>query len=153
MQRRKLHFKATKITFIHTNGKAVAKYYQGDQITKNEMCGACGTYGGEERRTQCFVFIITSHSHTRFTRSPCFRLFFCLTPSCQYTAVLNLRPIIFGLTPFGWVRSITLNPTYSIISYGNIFDLRLFYLRPLFQEHNYTIKRGIGRINFLYFSM
>lgn len=127
MQRRKLHFKATKITFIHTNGKAVAKYYQGDQITKNEMCGACGTYGGEKRCTQCFVFIITSHSHTHFTRSPCFtpRLFypffsssfFSLTPSCQYTAVLNLRPIIFGLTPFGWVRSSTLNPTYSIISY------------------------------------
>ena len=25
------------------------KYYSGDQIKKNEMGGACGTYGGEER--------------------------------------------------------------------------------------------------------
>jgi hypothetical protein len=27
----------------------LTKYYSGDQIKKNEMGGACGTYGGEER--------------------------------------------------------------------------------------------------------
>ena len=30
------------------------QYCAGDQIEKNEMCGACGTYGGEERRVQGF---------------------------------------------------------------------------------------------------
>jgi hypothetical protein len=29
-----------------------AKYYSGDQIEKNEMGGACSTYGGEERCIQ-----------------------------------------------------------------------------------------------------
>jgi hypothetical protein len=30
------------------------KYYSDDQITKNEVGGACGTYGGEERCIQDF---------------------------------------------------------------------------------------------------
>jgi len=37
---------------------------------------------------------------------------------------------------FGWLHSIRLTPTHSIISYGNIFDLR-----PLSQEHNYGVKQ------------
>jgi hypothetical protein len=36
-----------------------------------------------------------------------------------------------------------LNPTCSIISYGDIFNLVHFDLRPLFQEHNYGVKRGL----------
>jgi hypothetical protein len=27
----------------------LAKYFLGDQTMKNEKCGACGTYGGEEK--------------------------------------------------------------------------------------------------------
>ena len=38
---------------------------------------------------------------------------------------------------FGWLHSIMLKPTYSIIYFGNlIFDLRLFDLHMLFQEHS-----------------
>ena len=57
------------------------------------------------------------------------RLFSFNTPF-QYT-LLILHPLIFGLTPFGWLHYISLTPTYYIISYEDIFDLRL-----LFQEHN-----------------
>jgi hypothetical protein len=32
----------------------LTKYYSGDQIEKNEMGGACGMCGGEERCIQCF---------------------------------------------------------------------------------------------------
>jgi len=32
----------------------LAQYCSGDKIEKNEMCGACSMYGGEERRIQCF---------------------------------------------------------------------------------------------------
>ena len=32
----------------------LAKYYLGDQIEKNDMGGACSTYGGEERCIQDF---------------------------------------------------------------------------------------------------
>jgi hypothetical protein len=68
-----------------------------------------------------------------------------LNAPCQFTPLLNLRPFIFGLTPFGWLRCITLKPTYFSISYENtIFDLRLFYLRPLFQEHSQGVKQGLG---------
>jgi hypothetical protein len=41
-------------------------------------------------------------------------------------ATLNLRPVIFGLTPYGWLRAATL--TQLVISYGNI----IIVLRPLF---------------------
>jgi hypothetical protein len=34
---------------------AETQYWAGDKIEKNEMGGACSTYGGEERRIQCFV--------------------------------------------------------------------------------------------------
>jgi len=32
----------------------LTKYYSGGQIEKNEMGGACSTYGGEERCVQGF---------------------------------------------------------------------------------------------------
>jgi len=34
---------------------------------------------------------------------------------CQYTLLLNLRPLIFGLTPLGWLHSVTLTPTHCLI--------------------------------------
>jgi hypothetical protein len=47
---------------------------------------------------------------------------------CQYTPLLNLCPLIFTLTPFGWMHSIMLTHTHFIISYGNI----IFHLHLLF---------------------
>ena len=32
----------------------LTKCYSGDHLEKNEMSGACGMYGGEERCIQCF---------------------------------------------------------------------------------------------------
>jgi hypothetical protein len=32
----------------------LTQYFSGDKIEKNEMGGACGAYGGEERRIQGF---------------------------------------------------------------------------------------------------
>jgi hypothetical protein len=73
----------------------------------------------------------------KYTRSPCFKPF-CFTAHCQYTPLLNFLLLILSLTPFGWLRFITLNSTYAIISYGNvIFYLHFFfYLSPHFEEHN-----------------
>jgi hypothetical protein len=36
------------------NSVLIAKYYSGNQIEKNEMSGACSTYGGKERCIQDF---------------------------------------------------------------------------------------------------
>lgn len=55
---------------------------------------------------------------------------------CQHTPILNLCPLIFGLTPYGWLHSIMLTTTYFIIYYAKIiFDLHLLDSSPLFQEH------------------
>ena len=72
-----------------------------------------------------------------YTREPCFTPP-CSSATCQCTAILNWRPVIFGLTTFGWHRSITLAPaaSYSIIPCGSV----TFYLDPLIQEHNWGIK-------------
>jgi hypothetical protein len=36
--------------------------------------------------------------------------FFCFNAPFQFTPRLKLRSLIFGLTPFDWLRSVTLNP-------------------------------------------
>ena len=54
---------------------------------------------------------------------------------CQYTLHFDLRPLIFGLTPFGWQHFTALTITESIIYRGTvIFDLRLFLSIPTFSE-------------------
>jgi hypothetical protein len=82
------------------------------------------------------IIIITTIvllTHVALVLRPiCFTPFWFNSP-CQYTQLLNLGPPIFGVTPFSWLRSITLTSAYSLISYGNIiFCLCLFNLRPLF---------------------
>jgi hypothetical protein len=73
-----------------------------------------------------------------------FYAFLFLRP-LKITPLLNLSPIISGLTPFGWVRSVEPTPTISTVSYENIiFDLRLFYLLLLFQKSNLDVKQGLG---------
>jgi len=55
-------------------------------------------------------------------------MYFLFNDQCPNTPFLNQSPPIFGLTPFGWLHSIMLTPTYCIISNANtIFDLH-----PLF---------------------
>jgi len=39
------------------------------------------------------------------------RLFYFNVPY-QFTPLLNLRSLIFGLTPFGWLLSITVTPYF-----------------------------------------
>jgi len=41
-----------------------------------------------------------------------FRTVFCFIAPYQYTPLLNLRPFVFSLTPFGWMRSITPTPYF-----------------------------------------
>lgn len=68
---------------------------------------------------------------------------FCFNAPCYYTLLLNLRPLVFGLKSYGWLRCITLIPAYSTVSYRNrIYDLRLF-IYTLFQEHSYRVKQGL----------
>jgi len=53
----------------------------------------------------------------------------------QFTQLLNLRPLLFGLTPFGWLPSITETPYFW---YVRDFDLRRL------QERNKDVKQGLG---------
>jgi hypothetical protein len=63
-------------------------------------------------------------------RSPCF-MPFCLNVPCQDTPIRNLHLRIFGVTPFRWLRSITLTVTIRYFYENIICDLRVFYLRPI----------------------
>jgi len=73
-----------------------------------------------------------------------FPIFF-FKPHCLYISHLNLRPLIFGLTPFHTVGSITLAPTHSIISYRDSFDLNLFDLN-LFSLYLLFLATKLGRV-------
>ena len=69
-----------------------------------------------------------------YTRNPCFTpnliTPFSFKVPCKNIPFHNLCHLIFGLTSFSWVPSITLATAYYIISYGKAnFDLRLFNLR------------------------
>jgi len=44
----------TECHLLNVNGKAIPQYCSGDEIKKNEMGGACSTYGREERCIQSF---------------------------------------------------------------------------------------------------
>ena len=75
--------------------------------------------------------------------SPCFTPF-CFNAPRQYT-LLNLRPLIFGLTPFGWLRSLRLTPAHTVIYYETvIFYLPLFFFRPAYQKYNWSAKQGLS---------
>jgi len=37
---------------------------------------------------------------------------FCFNARCHCTPILSLRPVIFGLTSSGWMRSVALTFTY-----------------------------------------
>jgi hypothetical protein len=72
-------------------------------------------------------------------------MLFCFNAPCEYAPLLNLCTLFFGLSSTDWLRSITLTPTYSVSSYRNvIFDLRLFYLRPLYSGKQPGPKKGSG---------
>ena len=60
--------------------------------------------------------------------SPCFTPF-CLNASCKFTPLLNLRFLIFGLTPVGSLHSITPN-SFFIWKYN--FWFTPFLLTPTF---------------------
>jgi hypothetical protein len=47
-----------------------------------------------------------------FRRSLVLRLF-CFNAPCQFTPLLNLRSLILGLTPLGWLRTTTLPTVYE----------------------------------------
>jgi hypothetical protein len=70
-------------------------------------------------RTEGDLQLITDTHYTQFSR-----LFSFNTP-CHLTSDLNLRTLIFGLTPSGWLRSITLT-AYFLWEYYFLFRHYLF---------------------------
>jgi hypothetical protein len=81
--------------------------------------GLC--WGGPE--TEQFVDV-TVGTLTRDTNEVLFKTYFtCFTPfsfnaPCQFTPLLNLRSLVFGLKPFGSLRSVTVTPYLSFSIYA-----------------------------------
>jgi hypothetical protein len=61
------------------------------------------------------------------TRSTCFT-FCCFNAPCQLTPFLNLRSLVFGLPPFGWLLCVTLTHLFLI---GISFLFTLFVFMPV----------------------
>jgi len=59
------------------------------------------------------------HKWPFFLSPTCLTLFYFM-PTSKF---LNLRPLVFGLTPIGCLPSITLTLNYAIISYWNTFSV------------------------------
>jgi len=73
--------------------------------------------------------------------------FFFLNAVCQYIQP-NLRSVIFGLSPFGCLPSITQTPVCSIISCGNvIFELTAFLFTPSFSTAQLGRRRRLGIVS------
>ena len=60
-----------------------------------------------------------------------FYTFFALRPLSNVCMTSSFTSTIFGLTPFGLFSFIEV-----LFAYGNIFDLRLFYVPPICLERN-----------------
>ena len=66
---------------------------------------------------------------------------FCFNAHYQFAPLLNLSPLIFGLTLFHWLLSITLTP----LSDGNItFDLLHFDIRPVFRNTSMAKNKALS---------
>ena len=122
----KPHIKVwSAILSLDTNNSAFGEI--GKNVTPFSVLMLCS----HSRNAQQLLYLKIHHGFTKQTTakhcvsSPCF------TPSCfnaswQYTPLFHLRLLISGLTPFGRLHFIMLNPTYSIISYENIFIWAFF---------------------------
>ena len=67
---------------------------------------------------------------------------FLFNDACRYAPLLNLLSLFFVLMPGGWMRFITITPTYSRISCGNIFHY-VFPIDAHFSK-NTSVKLGSG---------
>jgi hypothetical protein len=69
-----------------------------------------------------------------FTPTACFEPFFPSKAYYQFVPLFNLRPLIFGLKPFGWLHYITIT-SYFWLEYYFLFT-SLWYTRTIFHERN-----------------
>ena len=73
---------------------------------------------------KCWPYIRVQESwNTKPLYCACLFHALLLNASWQYMPLLNLHPLIFGLTPFHWLCSIITNSLFLI---GKIFDSHLF---------------------------
>jgi len=74
-----------------------------------------------------------------YTPSPCFTFKpFCFKVPSQFTTPLKLRSLHFRFNALWQAAIFRLIPYFL---WNIIFDLRLFYIRPLFQEYNQGVKK------------
>jgi hypothetical protein len=77
-------------------------------------------WSAASRYTDCATCTKLNYTYPLFYAPLTFNPFLCINAPFKYTWFLNLRPFIFGLTPFGCLRYFTLIPASSTITYRNI---------------------------------
>ena len=79
-----------------------------EQLTSVRDGWMCNNWVIQSRKNDLEIYELQAlHCRDICVTSVCFTPF-CFSTLCQFTPPLNLRPLIFGLTPFGWLRSWTL---------------------------------------------
>ena len=89
-----------------------------------------------------FCLIISSSTRISCISSICFT-HICFNATSQCTAVLNLPSAIYGLTPFRWLRFITLTPIYPTFYYGNITFIYALLINAQFFKNSIRATTGV----------
>jgi len=102
----------------------------------------------------CFTLTqyVYNFQYFKYIPRPCFTSIcfthFCFNASCQFTPLLNLYCLIFGLVSFGWLICVYLSLCFS---YGTlIFYLHVLDLCLISKGCNYSIKQSLGLPVILY---
>jgi hypothetical protein len=80
----------------HLEGSGTPVLYIGRTVLKGSMQPEWGTHHSKRVYTQPFF--------TPLSLTP-----ICFNAPCQFTSLLNLRPVIFGSTPYGQLLAIMPN--------------------------------------------
>jgi hypothetical protein len=89
-----------------------------------------------------FCRTASSSTHSSCFSSICFT-HLCFNAPSQCTAVLDLRSAIYGLTPFRWLRPITLTPSIPLFIMGVLLLFMLYLFTPNFSGTRLGRKTGV----------
>lgn len=97
-------------------------------------------------RTLRLLRVVLVRQHLFYPRLYIY-IYIALTPFTNFTQVLNLRPVVFSLPPFGWLRSVAITTYFWRDRH---FLLIPFWLTSTFHKRNWGIKHGLSACRLIY---
>ena len=115
----------------------------------SQFCQICAWKGTNAFNICLLLLKSWNQAHVALVLHPACFTPLRFNPFCQYTPLLNLQPIIFGLRPFGWLPSITLTCTNSCSFMGTLFLIydQFFRTQIGFNKRCWKYEVGIHKYN------